>query len=170
MPKGLTQTSSTVAIGFTVTETGANTFTQVSTDLNLSPLDREVFVVQAIDMDLTPPDCIVNTNTNVAAALTSTSQDKMVRLSNSNCLSSALDSIRQDAAGTAFVGFSRNSSDVIATQLEFLGIIATNDFFVSIKGENNTAAKSCSGKVYGYRAKADASIYSALVQSEVLSA
>ena len=69
MPKGLTQTSSTVAIGYSVTESAANTFTQTSVDLNLSPLDREVFVVQAIDMDLTPPDMIGSTNTNVAAAL-----------------------------------------------------------------------------------------------------
>ena len=170
MPKGLTQTSSTVAIGYSVTESAANTFTQTSVDLNLSPLDREVFVVQAIDMDLTPPDMIGSTNTNVAAALTTTSQTAMVRLSNSNCLSSALDSIRADAAGAGFVAFARNSSDVVATQLDFLGIIATNDFFVSVLGANNTATKSVSGKVYGYRAKADASIYSALVQSEVLSA
>ena len=170
MPKGLTQTSSTVAIGFTVSETAANTFTQSSTDLNLSPLDREVFVVQAIDMDLTPPDMVGSTNTQVQAALTTTSQTGIVRLSNSNCMSSALDAIRADAGGNGFVAFARNSSDVVATQLEFLGIIATNDFFVSVQGANNLVAKGCSGKLYGYRAKADASIYSALVQSEVLSA
>ena len=170
MPKGLTQTSSTVAIGFSIQESAANTFTQTSVDLNLSPLDREVFVVQAIDMDLTPPDLVGGTNTNVAGALTTTSQTAMVRLSNSNCLSSALDSIRIDAGGNGFAAFSRNSSDVVATQLEYLGIIATNDFFVSVEGANNTVVKGISGKVYGYRARADASIYSALVQSEVLSA
>ena len=170
MPKGLTKTSQTVAIGFSVTEDAANTFTQTSVDLNLSPLDNEVFIVQAIDMDLTPPDMIDSTNTNVAAALTTTSQREMVRLSNSNCLSSALDSIRADPTGAGFVAFSRNSSDVVATQLEYLGIVATNDFFIAVEGANNSGAKSVSGKVYGYRAKADASVYSALVQSEVLSA
>ena len=45
MPRGLKQTSSVVPIGFSVDETGANTFTQASVDLNLSPLDNEVFVV-----------------------------------------------------------------------------------------------------------------------------
>jgi len=170
MPRGLKQTSSVVAIGFSVTESAANTFTEASVDLNMSPLDREVFVVQGIDMDLTPPDNVAATNTQVAAALTTTSQSAMVKLSNSNCMSSALDSIRQHAASLNGVGFSRNSSDLTPATLEYLGIVATNDFFISVEGANNTVAKSCSGKVYGYRAKADAAIYAALVQSEVLSA
>jgi len=37
-------------------------------------------------------------------------------------------------------------------------------------GTNNLAAKDVSGRVWGYRARADASTYAALVQSEVLSA
>ena len=158
MPKGLKQTSATIAIGFGLTETAANTFTQKATDLNLDPLNREVFIVQGIDMDLTPPDNVAGTNTNVAAALTTTSQTAMVRLSNANCLSSALDSIRMHAGGVEGVGFSRNSSDLTPATLEYLGIIATNDFFVSVEGANNTAVKSVSGKVYGYRAQASADI------------
>ncbi len=54
--------------------------------------------------------------------------------------------------------------------LDYLGIIATNDFFVQIKGDGNASAKKVQGKLYGYRAKATADIYAALVQSEVLSA
>ena len=56
MPAGLKQTSSVVAIGFSVDETAANTFTQGSVDLNLSPLDREVFVVLSINLDPFTPD------------------------------------------------------------------------------------------------------------------
>jgi hypothetical protein len=66
------------------------------------------------------------------------------------------------------VGFSYASTDTPATQLEYLGIIATNDFFIQIVGANNTSAKGMSGRLYGVRARADASIYAALVQSEVL--
>ena len=54
--------------------------------------------------------------------------------------------------------------------LDYIGIIATNDFFVQIKGTGNTGTKSVFGKMYGYRAVASADIYAALVQSEVLSA
>ena len=56
------------------------------------------------------------------------------------------------------------------TGLEYIGIIATNDFFVQINGTGNTSAKQINGKLYGYRAVASADIYAALVQSEVLSA
>jgi ABC-type uncharacterized transport system permease subunit len=53
--------------------------------------------------------------------------------------------------------------------LDYVGIIATNDFFLQVVGVNNAAAKSMGVKVYGYRARAEASTYAALVQSEVLS-
>ena len=76
--------------------------------------------------------------------------------------------------GTAFladvVGFTRNGMETPPATLDYIGIVATNDFFISIKGVQNTSAKFLSGKLYGYRAVADASIYAALVQSEVLSA
>ena len=57
-----------------------------------------------------------------------------------------------------------------STQLPYLGIIATNDFFLNIAGTNNTAVLFGNARVYGVRAKADAAIYAALVQSEQLSA
>jgi hypothetical protein len=53
--------------------------------------------------------------------------------------------------------------------LTHIAIIATNDFFIQVTGGNNLLAKGMSGKMYGYRAKASAAQYAALVQSEVLS-
>ena len=38
MPAGLKQSSSLITIGFSVTESGANTFTQGNVDLQLNPL------------------------------------------------------------------------------------------------------------------------------------
>ena len=66
MPTGLKQSSSVVSIGFSVDETAANTFTQTEVDLNLSPLDREVFVCLAINLDTFTPDNVagVDTRTN----------------------------------------------------------------------------------------------------------
>jgi hypothetical protein len=168
MPTGLKQTSSVVSIGFEVTETAANTFTEASVDLNLSPLDREVFVVLAINLDPSTPDNVAALNTTVGAALTSTSKTALVNLSDSNCLATGANAIRKDA--TTAVGFSAGFQETPPATLEYIGIIATNDFFVSVVGANNLAAKSCSGKLYGYRATASADIFAALVQSEVLSA
>ena len=168
MPKGLKQTSSVVSIGFGVDESGANTFTQGQVDLNLSPLDREVFVVLAVNLDPFTPECIVGTDTKVESSLTTTSQTAVANLSNANCLAASGNFIKSDA--TAAVSFQSLGAETPPATLEYIGIIATNDFFIQVKGTGNTAAKGMDGKLYGYRAIADADIYAALVQSEVLSA
>lgn len=171
MPKGLKSTSSVVPIGFRVEESAANTFTQAAVDLNLDPLNREVFVVLSINMDPPPPDSVVGTNTAVSTSLTTTSQTAIAGLNNANCMANARLDIRSHAAATdSGVSFSRLSAESPATQLEYIGIIATNDFFVQVQGTNNTTAKNVNGKLYGYRATATADIFAALVQSEVLSA
>ena len=171
MVKGLKQTSQTVAIGFVVNESAPNTFSQGSVDLNLSPLDREVFVVTAINLDPLEPDALAGTNTATNCALSTTSQTGVPNLSNPNCLATAKLAIRAAGFVDGGVGFTRLVETPAATSmLDYIGIIATNDFFVQIEGTQNATQKAVAGKLYGYRAVADASIYSALVQSEVLSA
>jgi hypothetical protein len=170
MPRGLKETSSTVSIGFSVTESGANTFTQGSVDLNLSPLDREVFVVQGIDLNPTAPDAFAGVNTATSCSLTTTSQTAVQTLANSNCMADSVLNIRAAGFVDGGVGFARIAQEAPATLLEYIGIIATNDFFVQLQGTANGNPKAVTGKLYGYRARADAEIYSALVQSEVLSA
>jgi len=168
MPTGLKATSSVVSIGFSNPESAANTFTEASVDLNLSPLDREVFVVMAIDMDPTTPSLVPGTNTAVGCSLTTTSQTAVVNLGNSNCLATAALNIR--SSGVTAVSFTRQAAESPSSKLDYLGIIATNDFFIQIQGTANTTARAVSGKLYGFRARADASVFAALVQSEVLSA
>ena len=170
MPKGLKGTSSTVAIGFASSETAANTFNQTAVDLNLDPLNREVFVVQAIDLTLGAADAIAATDTAMAASVTTTSQTAVQTLANSNCMAIAINQIRAGGFADGGVLLSQVSSESPPTLLDYVAIIATNDFFVQVAGTNNAAAHSVSGKLYGYRAQASADIYAALVQSEVLSA
>jgi hypothetical protein len=170
MPTGLKATSSNIAVGFGLTESAVNTFTQAQVDLNLSPLDREVFVVLGINLDPVAPEAIANLNTSVRTSLTTTSQTAVQQLSNSNCMATSVLDIRSDPAGPGQVPFVRSSGATPIGNLDYIGIIATNDFFVQITGANNTIEKSVFGKLYGYRARASADIYAALVQSEVLSA
>ena len=170
MVKGLKQSSSVVSIGFNATETAANTFTQSSVDLNLSPLDREVFVVLAINLDPFTPDVIAGTSSLVRTSLTTTSQTAVQEISSANCLANSNNTIRMGAGSVEGVPFQTLGLETPPATLEFIGIIATNDFFVQIAGTANTLAKQVNGKLYGYRAVADASIFAALVQSEVLSA
>jgi len=169
MPKGLKSTSSLITIGFLSAETAPDTFHQERVDLQLNPLDNEVFVVQAIDLDPSSPNALAGVNTRVDCALTTTSQTGMLNLSSTACLAKAELDIRASGFVDGGVAFQKSSLETPPTNLEYIGIIATNDFFVSIQGTGNGTVKRVAGKMYGYRARADASVYAALVQSEVLS-
>ena len=167
MPKGLKETSALITISSDIVESAANTFTEVQVDLQLNPLDNEVFVVQAIDVQSSSPDLVTGTNTGVTCGVSTTSRTSVGSLADSNCLARLTKSIRSDAVNA--VSMIENSADTPDSNLEYIGIIATNDFFLQILGNGNTSAKNFQCRLYGYRAKADAAVYAALVQSEVLS-
>ena len=134
-------------------------------------MDREVFVVLAANLDCFTPDVVAGTTSQVAASLTTTSQTAVSNLSNSNCISRADNIIRMGAGSVEGVPFATGFFETpTGIGLEYVAIIATNDFFVQCQGTANTSAKQVNGKLYGYRARATADIYAALVQSEVLSA
>jgi hypothetical protein len=168
MPKGLKQTSSLITIGAKVIESAASTFTEARVDLQLNPLDNEVFVVQAIDLETASPDAIAGDNSSVNMSLTTTSQTQMPTFDQSAVLAINNVIIRGAGYSDSGVGFETSSMNSPPTGMEYIGIIATNDFFLQVEGSRNLGAKSGTAKVYGYRARADASVYAALVQSELL--
>ena len=77
MPKGLKATSSVVAISAQVIEAGANTYTQEEVSLDLSPLDNEVFVVVAVDLNPSFPDALAGVDTATQACISTTSRTTM---------------------------------------------------------------------------------------------
>ena len=170
MPTGLKQTSSVIQIAFNATQGAPNAFAQTTVDLNLSPLDREVFVVLGINLDPFSPDVNAGITSTVNSSLTTTSQTAVQQLSNSNCLAVALNEIKMGPASIEGVPFQTLGFETPPAVLEYIGIIATNDFFVQVDSVGNIGARAVNGKMYGYRARATADIYAALVQSEVLSA
>jgi len=170
MPVGLKQSSSLIVIGARVGESGPNTFTQGRVDLQLNPLDNEVFVVQAIDIDCANPDALAGVDTSVTGTLTTTSQTALGAFQNSNTMARKELSIRAAGFVDGGVSFESASMETPPSALEYIGIISTNDFFLQVQGSGNLGGKSIACKVYGYRATASASIYAALVQSELLSA
>jgi len=165
MAASLKRTSELIVIGATITESAVNIFTELQVDLQLNPLDNEVFVVQALDLDLGAPDVVGVTNTKMTAAVTTTSQGSMPSLAKSTTLAHKEVQIRGGA-----VGFTSGSMETPPTTLDRIGLISTNDFFIQVGGTGNLAPHSVTIKMYGYRAKATAATYAALVQSEILSA
>lgn len=170
MPKGLKATSSPITVSFSVTESAANTFAQAEVDLSLNVLDREVFVVTGINLDSSEPDAIAATNTRVQGSLSTTSRTVIGNLSNNNVLAITRKAIQAGGFVDGGVGFTDSFGESPAVGMEYLGIIATNDFYVQVEGANNGLAKTVIGKLYGYRAVADAATFAALTQSELLSA
>lgn len=167
---GFKKTSDLVAVSFNVAESAPNTFTEEEIALQLDVLNNEIFVAVNIDLDIGNPDAIAATDTSTQASITTTSQTALVGLGNSNCLATGREAIRAAGFIDGGVSFTRAAESVPSANLDYIGLIATNNFFVGIEGVANAAPKSVQGRLWGYRAKADASTYAALVQSEVLSA
>jgi len=170
MVMALKRSSQIIKVGFSITESAANTFTQAEIDLQLNPLDQEVFVVVAADLDPSAPFNVAGTNTQTAMSVTSTSQTGFANINSSNAIANAVLDIRQDAASVTGVAFDRSSLDSPVASLDYIAIISTSQFFAQIVGTGNIGARNGFGALWGYRAKADAATYAALVQSEVLSA
>lgn len=166
---GLKKTSSTIAVSFSVTESAANTLTSETVQLPLDPLNNEVFVVQMLDIDPAAPDSVAGTSTAVDVTVSTTARTTVGSLSDSNVMGIARRGISQNAGSVDGVAFQSDLPVGAAPQMDYLSIIATDDFHVNILGTNNANAKTCQGRIYGYRAKADAAAYAALVQSELLS-
>lgn len=167
---GFKQTSELIAISFGNAESAANTFTEEEIALQLDVLNNEIFVVQAVDLNAAPPDAVNGTNTNMVCQVSSTTQSGIGSLAVTNIIAISERSIRAAGYVNSGVAFSHFSGETPDSNLEYVALIATNNFFFSLKGTDNLTAKSGSGRLWGYRARADASTYAALVQSEVLSA
>ena len=167
MPKGLKETSSLITISASVAESAANTFTDAKVDLQLNPLDNEVFIVYAIDLDLEEPDSVDGANSVTQGTLSTTERTGPGGISNSNVLASARQVIQNQTTNAVFTDYRSDSTPT--GMLEYIGIIATNDFYLNVRGTGNGAAKSMQARVYGVRARADASVTAARVKGEVLS-
>ena len=167
---GFKKTSDTIAVSFGADELVAGTMVQEEIALQLDILNNEIFVVLGIDLDVSNPEAIAATDTDVKSSLTTTSSLAVSNLSNSNCLATAREAIRAAAFVDGGVGFTRTADSTIPATVDYIGLIATNNFFVQVQGTGNAREANVRGRLWGYRARADASTYAALVQSEVLSA
>ncbi len=170
MVKGLKQTSGPITISFGLDETAANTFTEGQVNLQLNVLDREVFVCTGTNLDVSPPEAIAGVNTRVRGSLSTTSRTTIGDLADNNVIAQSRDDIRAAGFVDSGVPFSQTWGESPAIGMDYLAVIATNDFFIQVEGNGNLGAQFLNGKLYGYRAIADADTFAALTQSELLSA
>lgn len=168
MPTGLKETSSLIVISAVISESAPDTFTSQQVDLQLNPLDQEVFIVYGIDIDVLDPNLVPGTTTAIDMSISTTKRTSVGGIQNSNVLANNRVQIQSAAGETVRAAYASDSAP--SAQLDYIGIISTNNFFINIKGSNNTLARAGGARLYGVRAQASSSIYAALVQSELLSA
>ena len=175
MPTGLKSTSSPIQVSASITETTGGTFSFDQIDLTLNPLDNEVFVITQVNLDVDVPDLPTGSGDQnfVSASLSATQRTGVGSIANENVIASA-----QRYVGTTSVAgvpisfmFAREDPNFVAQDLDYLFIVATNNMFLNVQSEGaiTTNPKTARVRVYGYRATASASVYAALVQSELLS-
>ena len=171
-------TSDPVQISSSLIQSATDTFTQAQVNLTLNPLDNEVFVVTAVKIDLGPMS--LDTSAGVyapaylASSVTTTEQTKVQDLGYSGCIATGIRRVIYALDGTTsvpfgVVGFEDTATDAPPAGMDYLAIVATNDFWIQIDSDRLLTTSFANVRVYGYRAKADAATYAALVQSEVLS-
>lgn len=185
MPKGLKQTSSPIQISSAIqlsANPSATQFLSKRVDLQLNPLDNEVFVVTGVKIDFSNPIAEIDLSTPGAKDVTqrlsvsTTEQTSYAGIDSPSVIAaSAIDGVAQILAGeyTVYAIHEQNAMDAPPASMDYLQIIATNDFHLNyFVGEDYNAGVVLRANVrlYGYRAVADASTYAALVQSELLSA
>lgn len=184
MPKGLKTTSSPIQISGSqtaVTDHVATNFISKRVDLQLNPLDNEVFVVTGVKIDFMNPLALPDSSvagTKVMTqrcSLSTGAQTVYAGIESPSVLGASLIDAQADVqigAVNYFTAIEQNAMDAPPASMDYIGIIATNDFFINFENSTLYATNQTLGvsiRVYGYRAQADASTYAALVQSELLS-
>ena len=169
MPVGLKSTSSPIQVSASTTELAPGLLQIETIELNLNPLDQEVFVITQVNLDVDAPDNLPLA-TSVEATLSSTRRTTIGSIANQNVIASAQRLVLGAPPALSAVAFDREDPTMTALSEDYIGIIATSNCFLNLVGTNNGNVKAARVRIFGYRAKASASVYAALVQSEVLSA
>lgn len=190
MPTGLKTTSSPIQISSQISTTapaGNDVFISKQIDLQLNPLDNEVFVVTGLKIDFVNPMQKVALDTvgpfelfqrcSVSKTeLTSyrgIDSSSVVGASDINAFVKILGTVADPPIQVEqYQAMENNAMDAPPATQDYLDIIATNDYYLNLSvsdGYNLGDDIAVNVRLYGYRATASSSVYAALVQSEMLS-
>jgi len=169
MAKAYKITSDPFFVNGNVTESAVDTFTQTQISLPLDSLNREGVLIHGVYFTSSEPNAILGTNTSQRLQLTSTSKTGLVNANDANLVA------RQEKfiySGTA--EFAPITWDFIGQTAPYgtddnLMIVATDDIFLGIQGNQNSSPRSGQVRVVCSRIQLEASAYAALVTNELSS-
>ena len=166
MASGLKRTSADFFLSAQIVESAPNTFTSSTITMPLNALDREVFVITGIIFDPATPSAVPGTACDSNLQLTRQVATSILRLNAFNLIGRSVETILGGAAEFTF--FSKSyGNQITESGQDYVDIVATPNMFLAVQGTNNVGALTSDVRVYGYRAKADVSVYSALIASEL---
>lgn len=163
------KTSAIFNVGASVTESAANTYTQAQVTLPLSSLDREVFILTDVQMSggnvATAPGGVGSSDVQV----TKTSQANLLTIADPDVIGRMSIKLDDSAGLGPAVVEDRHPGNSFSTgtDRDYLAVIATPNFFISTASVGQAAPLSAAARLTGYRAKATADTYAALVTEEL---
>ena len=170
MAKAYTVTSDPFYINGTVTESAADTYTQTQISAPLDSLNREGLLIHAVYFTSSQPDRVANQTSLLQMQVTTTSKSTIVKANDANLLAH-----REIITTGGAVEFSGPhvldlvaNTDSYSTEMS-LGIVATDDVYLGIRGDNQSAAKGAQVRIVASRIKLSADAYAALVTNELSS-
>jgi hypothetical protein len=144
--------------------------TTTTITLPLSSLDREIFVVTDIQLDTERLNAQAAPGFAALSASVNKTSTSALTINNPNCLGSTAKSIETTALGYIYQQSRQPDESSTGQMADYIGIIATPNFvlaanFVTTAG--GASNRAVWARVTGYRAKADADTYAALVTEEI---
>lgn len=163
---GYKTTSNVFQISEGVIETAANTHTELTINSNVDSLSREILLIWSVDLDIDPSENIVATDTTVDAYLSNSTQTGAVGIQDADTIASARATCKTNALGGAAV-FQNAEPRNGPKGKEPLFYVATNDMFLGIESNNQTAVKRVQCRIWAQRATIDAASYAALLTAQL---
>ena len=170
MAKAYTITSDPFYVNGSITEDVADTYKQSEISLPLDSLNREGIIVHAVYFTSSEPTSVPLTQTAVTVQLSTTSQTAIVGANSANLLAkreSILVGGVAEFSGPHIHDFIGDSAPY--TVADNLGLVATDNVFFAIKGNNNGVVKNGQFRMVCSRIKMSADAYAALVTNELSS-
>ncbi len=167
---GLKIGSQPLNIGGQAVEAVANTFTTARVNLPLNTLERQVFVVTDMLFDSETPDNVAAGGSRVLAQCTKTQETAMLSINDPNVIGFQNQTIVSDGAGACCSFENTAPGHEYSTgnpKTDYITVISTPDFFVSVQGTANVTTSSTSIRLRGFMAVATADVYAALVTEEL---
>lgn len=170
MAKSYQVTSDPFYINGSVIESGANTYTELQISAPLDSLNREGLLIHAIYFRSSIPDRVANLTSTIEMQVTTTSKTTIVGVNDANLLAHR----ELVTTGGAAEYSGPHVIDMVANTDSYqgdmnLGLVATDDVYLAIRGINQTVAKGASVRIVASRIKLSADAYAALVTNELSS-